>query len=232
MASVWRTLTSAVRRVPVAISALIGATTIVSVVAAVAARNGMPGPLVEGLLVVPQVWRGELWRLATWVLYETRVLSLVFSCLTLFWFGRDLAARWGARRFVAVYFGLAAGTAALTCLVALLWPAVAEVVHGGAWPVLCGLMVAWGLLAPDRPLSLFGVVPLRGRHLVWLTVGGTILFALIEGAAAHVPHFAAELIVFVVLGPLSRSLVRRQHDRLEKARAWSFDDWLARDRRR
>lgn len=232
MAGAWRSLTSSVRRVPPVITGLIAATAIVSIAAAVAARNGLPGLLVHGLLVVPEVWRGQLWRLVSWVLYEQGPIALLFGCLMLFWFGRDLVQRWGARRFFAGYLGLAAAAAAVTALGGLLWRAVAEVVHGGSWPVLCGLMVAWGLELPQRPLRLFGVVPLVGRHLVWLTLGGTVLFALFSGVAPYVPHFAAEALVLLWLGPLRRLLARRARERTARRQSWSFDDWFARERRR
>ena len=221
-----------VRRVPRVIVALIAATALVSIIAVVAARNGAPALLLHGLLVVPEVWRGQLWRLVTWVFFELGPISLIFGCLMLFWFGRDLVERWGARRFLTVYLGLAAATAALTALVGLGWEAAAHGDHAGSWPVLCGLMVAWGLEMPQRPLRLFGVLPLVGRHLAWLTVAGTILFALFGGLAPYLPHFAAEALVFVWLVPLRRALARRDRDRKDRAQSWSFDDWLARDRRR
>jgi membrane associated rhomboid family serine protease len=228
----WRSISLAVRRIPVAIAGLIAATALVSILAAVMARNGMPALWVHGLLVVPEVWRGQLWRLVTWVLYEQGPIALLFACLMLFWFGRDLLGRWGTRRFLARYFGLAAGAAAVTVLAGLASSSVAGVVQGGSWPVMCGLIVAWGLEMPQRPLRLFGVVPLVGRHLVWLTVGGTVLFALFGGVAPYVPHFAAEALVFLALGPLRRARVRVDRERKARAAAWSFDEWLDRDRRK
>jgi hypothetical protein len=106
---------------------------------------------------------------------------------------------------------------------------VALIPFGGSWPVLDGLMIAWGLLHHDAQLRFFGVLPLRGRHLVWLTLAGTGLYALFYGLAPFVPHFAAELLVLLWLGLIPRARAAQHRARAEN---WSFDKWLERERRR
>jgi membrane associated rhomboid family serine protease len=219
-------------RIPPVVAALMAVTAVVSIVASVAARNGAPGLVSGGLLVTPAVWHGQIWRLATWVLYELDALSLLFACLTLYWFGGDLARAWGARRFLAVYLGLAVAAATVTCLVALIWPAVAQIPQVGSWPVQTGLIVAWGLLHPQRELRLYFVVRVTGRQLVWVTLAGTVLFSLFNGLARYVPHFAAQLLMMAWLGPARRGLARWRRARHAPARSWTFERWLERDRRR
>jgi membrane associated rhomboid family serine protease len=218
-------------RIPAVVAALIAATAVVSIAAAVGARNGAPGLVSQGLLLVPAVWQGQIWRLVTWVFYELDVLPLVFACLTLYWFASDLARTWGPRRFIATYLGIAAAAAALTCLVGLVWPAVSFIPQGGSWPVLDALVLAWGLLYPQRELRLYGAVRLTGRQLVWITLAGTVLYALFRGLALYVPHLAAELLMLAWLGPLRQLLAARRRHGQARARSWSFDDWLSRNRR-
>jgi membrane associated rhomboid family serine protease len=219
-------------QIPRVITALIAVTAVISIVSAIALRHGETRPIDYGLMLPSAVWHGQVWRLATWVFYELDPVSLVFACLTLFWFGRDLLAAWGERRFLAVYFGLAIAAAAVTCLVGLLWPAVAQIPRGGSWPAQTGLIVAWGALHPDRQLLLYFVVRVTGRQLVWITFLGTALFALFMGLPPFVPHFAAELLMLAWLGPVRRVLIRRRKARQEAARAWTFESWLDRERRR
>jgi membrane associated rhomboid family serine protease len=212
---------------PPVIAALIVVTALVSIAAALASRNGAPGVVMAGLLVVPAVWHGELWRLVTWVLYETDALPLIFACLTLYWVGSDLARSWGARRFLLFYFGVAAAAGALTTLLGLVWPAVAAVAQAGSWPVLDALVIAWGLRYGDREMRLYGVFRLTGRHLVWITLGVTVLYALFRGLAAYVPHLFAELLVLA----WTRSWMVRRRPATRRNEPWSFDAWLARNRR-
>src|SRR4051812_9500078 len=57
-------------------------------------------------LVGELIWRGEAWRLLTYVFVENEPMNFLFAVLLLYWFGRNLCEDWGARRFVLVYLGL------------------------------------------------------------------------------------------------------------------------------
>ena len=218
-------------RIPFVIASLIVALAAASIGAAVTARNGAPGLLNAAILTVPGVWHGQIWRLVTYPLLELQPLSLVFSCLMLYWFGSDLAGRWGARRFLGVYFGLSAAAGLITCLVGLAWRDVAAWPHAGSSPVLDGLVVIWGLLHRNREIRLYGVVRITGRVLVWITFGGTILYALFDGLAPFVPHFAAEILAFAWL-TVPRRRRRSGSPRVSAAEAWSFQDWYDRQKKR
>jgi membrane associated rhomboid family serine protease len=221
---------------PRVIAALIAVVAICSIAAAVGARNGAAFLAEGGVLVGARVWHGEIWRLVTWVLFELSPIGLLFACLTLYWFGRDLVYAWGEKRFLAFYFGVAAAAGAVTCLVGLVWPVVAVFPYAGSWAALDGMLVAWGLMNAKRELHLFGLVRLTGRHLVWLTLGLTALYALFSGVAPFVPHLAAALLVFAWRGPL-RDLPgwwkrRRQATVAQRARVFDLQEWVKRDRRR
>ncbi len=178
-------------RVPPAVGGLVVATVATSLFAVVGERSGVP---LWRLLALDShaVWRGEVWRLVTWVLLEDQPLNLLFGGLVLWWFGRDLAEAWGEGRFLATYFGVSAAAAALSSLVALAWPAVGAGRQGGFWAALDGVVVAWAIVYPYRQILLFFAVPVSGRALLWVTVGGTVLFALFYGPAPFVPHLLAE----------------------------------------
>ena len=178
-------------RVPAAVGGLISATVVASIAGVVGERNGLP-LLGLGVLSPAAVWRGEVWRLATWVLFETEPLSLLFGGLVLYWFGRDLCEAWGERRFLLTWFGLAAAAGAAVSLLALAWPALMAGRWTGLWPALDGLVVAWALLFPFRQILLFFALPVSGQALLWVTVGGTVLYALFSGFDAFAPHLLAE----------------------------------------
>ncbi len=149
------------------------------------------------------VFEGEVWRLLTWTFLDGDPLSLLFAALTLYWFGRDLAAAWGARRFVATWVGFGAASGIATVLLSLALPSLAREVWTGPWAVLSGLLVAWGLLFPERQMLLYFALPLSGRGLVWVTVAGTLFFAAFGGLGAYVPHLAAEGLVMLWFRGLS-----------------------------
>src|SRR5206468_133236 len=97
-----------------------------------------------------------------------------------------------------VYLGLAAFSAGATCLVArFLWPRLMELGYAGQWPVADALIIAWALAYPDRQIYAYFVLPLSGRALIYLTVGGTALYAIFRGVDGFVPHFLAQAGIFL-----------------------------------
>jgi membrane associated rhomboid family serine protease len=177
---------------PVAL--LIGATLLASIVGA-----QVQGVAFSGVLVPNLVLQGQVWRLLSWVLFEHDPLSLIFAGLALYWFGNDLARVWGPGRFLAVYFGLAGAAAIVTCLLAIVWPALGMTPYAGPWAVVDGLIIAWALSFPTRNIFVYFVLPLSGKNLIYATLGGTLLFGLLGGISRFVPHFAAQLLTLAVL---------------------------------
>jgi membrane associated rhomboid family serine protease len=178
------------------VGGLIVATVLTSLVAAVGGRSGL-GLHQLLLLDTGAVWQGEIWRLVTWVLVESDPLNLLFGGLVLYWFGRDLVDAWGARRFLVTYFAVPAVAGVLASLLSLAWPGLEAYRFAGFWVALDALVVAWGLNHPFRQILLFFAVPVSGKALVWITVGGTALFALFTGVGAFVPHLLAEGIAWL-----------------------------------
>ena len=180
---------------PVAVALLIGATLVTSILGA-----QLQHILQGGALVPAFVWSGQVWRLVTWAFFEMNPLGLIFGALALFWFGSDLVRLWGPVRFLATYLGLAAAAAGVTCLLAPVWTPLLRLVAVGAWPVISALIIAWAIAYPTRDIFVYFVLPLHGRNLIYATLAGTLLFALLSGSiASFVPHFAAELIALLAL---------------------------------
>jgi membrane associated rhomboid family serine protease len=186
-------------RFPFVVVALAAATLIATIVGAMGWRMGVPAMLTGGVLVPALVWSGQVWRLVTWVFYEPNALGLVFFVLILLIFGRELYYAWGMRRFLTVYFGLAAGAALATCLLGLIWDEVSRMSYVTPWPIAEAFTIAWGVMFPGRQILVYFVLPIGGRNLVYLTIGTVVVFALLEGVSLFVPHFAAMLIMLVYL---------------------------------
>jgi membrane associated rhomboid family serine protease len=154
------------------------------------------GSLYDHVVLSPsRVWQGQVWRLATWAFVEPSAIGLIFQCVSLFWFGRDLASVWGGRRFLHVYGILAVGIAATLCLVARVDSSVLGAGYVGGWPLTSALVVAWGLTFPDRVVRIYFILPIRGRVLAWLTVAFTVVFAIYEGWKDLAPELVGELMM-------------------------------------
>jgi membrane associated rhomboid family serine protease len=179
-------------RIPRVVGLLVGLTLAASILGAVGLRNGAPVVMAAGALVPGLVLQGEVWRLVTWFFFEMSPLGLIFAGLALFWFGRDLAHAWGPFRFLASYLGLGAATGLVVSLLGFGFRPLLLEPHIGPWPLVSSLIVAWAFLHPHRDVLVYFVLPLRGRNLVYATLGGTLLFALLGGIAHFIPHFVAQ----------------------------------------
>ena len=138
------------------------------------------------------VLRGEVWRLLTWSFFELSPLGLIFGCLLLLMVGRDLADAWGARRFLVAYVVLTAIVGVATVLVGLAWTEVRLIPYVTMWPIVEALIIAWAVWYPSRQILVYFVLPLSGRNLILVTIGGTVVWALLVSLALFVPHFLAE----------------------------------------
>ena len=178
-------------RFPKAAVLVAGLTLALSVLGAIGQRSGVP-LLQLGVLSPALLLAGQVWRALTWPFFEPGFLPLVFGILIILFIGRDLAYAWGPWGFLRAYLGIAAGAALATLLVGLAAPTVLLTSYAGPWAVADALIMAWAALYPSRQILVYFVVPVGGRNLILLTVGGTVLVALLDGPFFYVPHFAAE----------------------------------------
>lgn len=196
-----------------------------------------PGLRATAALVPAAVLQLQVWRLATWVFVETDPLSLVFGGLMLYWFGRDLSWAWGPKRFLATWFGLTVGTSVLSTALALVFPRLMGGWPPGAWPVLSALVIAWASIFPDRQILLMFALPISGRTLLWITIGGTILYAMFSSIWLYIPHIVAQALMLLTLrGGLPfrgvwqtfkvREMERRARKRAAHLKVVKKNDWM------
>lgn len=210
-------------RVPPTVGGLISAVVVASLLGALA-----PVLVAESALVPGYVWSGQVWRLVTWIFFESgpgTPLNLLFVGLTLYWLGRDLCNAWGSRRFLLTYIGIAVAASVVTCLLATVWPPLMRGIWTGSWPATTALVVAWAMIFPERQILLMLALPITGRTLLWITVGGTVLYAIFGRDYAYfVPHFSAQLLMIGYargwsLRGLWQSLRIKQYERRARRRA-------------
>lgn len=209
-------------RVPPVVGGLIVSLVLASILGAVSTPLAGLGAFSPAAVLV-----GQLWRLVSWPFFERDPLSLLFGGLMLYWFGRDLTWAWGPRRFLVTFFSIAGLAAAGTTLLSLVLPTLGERVWLGAWPVLSSLVVAWAMLFPERQILFMFALPMSGRALGWVTLGGTLLYAVFAGrggAYQYVPHLLAQGLMALYLRGVSarglwQTLKIRQLERKARRRA-------------
>ena len=127
--------------------------------------------------VVPDFFKHRLWlwQPATYLFLHAGLLHLGFNLLVLWMFGCELERSWGRNLFLKYYF--LCGVGAGLCI-ALLSPAVPMATTIGASGALYGLLLAYGLLFPNRKILLWFVLPIKAKHFV-LIIGAIAFYATI-----------------------------------------------------
>ena len=166
------------------VSSWITVTVFASIVAAI---DG--GWLGDWLAFAPsRIWRGEVWRLATWVFVEPGPFGLILTCASIYKFGGDLAPRWGDRRLRRLMLELIGGAAVVTTVLALLSDDTWRIHRLGGWAVRDALVIAWARQYPTSMLELYGLLRLSGRRLIAVTIAITCVFAIYIGPLAMAPE--------------------------------------------
>ena len=149
-------------------------------------------------LVPVQFWQNfHIWQAVTYMFLHGGFFHLLFNMYALWMFGSELEATWGDREFLKYFFITGIGAGLLTVIVSprSLIPTI------GASGAIYGILVAYGMLFPNRIIFLNFFFPIKAKYLV-------ILFGVIELIAsfnyssdgiAHFAHLGGMLIGFLYL---------------------------------
>jgi membrane associated rhomboid family serine protease len=141
-------------------------------------------------LAPSHVVHGQVWRLATWPMIEGSPLQLIFTCAAIYKFGGELAVRWGDRRLRRFILEIVIASAVVTCLLALATHR-GHILRAGGWAISDMLVIAWARQFPRGTVVLYGLLVLRGRDLIAVTIAATALFALAFGPVSMAPELCA-----------------------------------------
>jgi len=164
-------------------------------------------PLVVWLGLIPQqiIEHGWVWQPATYMFLHARnPTHILFNMLGLWMFGVELERLWGTKLFVRFYAITGVG-AGLTTVVVSLLPFAAT--HGiyysatiGASGALYGLLLAFALYYPNRPILMFLLFPIPAKYFVMI-LGGLAFLTSIDGggSVAATTHLGGLVIAYLYL---------------------------------
>ena len=182
-----------------AMKALIGANVVIFLV---------QGPVLTSMLglhpsaVVQNSW---VWQLGTYMFLHGGVFHILFNMLALWMFGVELERIWGTRYFLKFYFVTGIGAGMLTVLFSLLPFSASQQLYGanviGASGAIYGLLLAYALYFPDRPIYMYLVFPIPAKIFVMI-MGGMAFYASFAGAGggtANATHLGGLLVAYLYL---------------------------------
>jgi membrane associated rhomboid family serine protease len=146
-------------------------------------------------LVAQEVIGGlQIWRGVTYMFLHGGIFHILFNMLALWMFGVELERMWGSRFFVKYYFVCGVGAALTTVVLSLTpLPVFANLYYAltvGASGAVYGILLAFALYFPHRPILLMFIFPVPARYAVMI-MGGIALMSSMDtggGGIAHTTH--------------------------------------------
>jgi membrane associated rhomboid family serine protease len=152
--------------------------------------------------VVEKYW---VWQPVTYMFLHARAPThILFNMLILWMFGVELERLWRTRFFLKYYFVTGIGAGILSVLVAMLPFAAAHATYDdvivGASGALYGLLLAFALYFPNRPILMFLLFPVPAKYFVMI-LGAINFLTSVQGgsAVAATTHLGGLAVGYVYL---------------------------------
>jgi membrane associated rhomboid family serine protease len=149
-------------------------------------------------LIPVLVWKKFFfWQFGTYIFLHASLFHLLFNLFALWMFGSELERLWGTRRFIR-YF-MITGVGAGICY-AIVRPSQWSPVIGASGAIY-GILLAYGLIFPNRMVYVWFLFPIRAKYFVMI-FGAIELYASITGSTggiAHVAHLGGMLVGYVYI---------------------------------
>ena len=126
-----------------------------------------------------------LWQLFTYQFLHGGLFHILFNMLAVWMFGCDLERRWGSDFFLRYYFISVIGGGILNTLFVpnQLGPSI------GASAGVYGILLAYGLIYPNRIIYFYFLFPIKMKHFVWI-IGAIALYSSITAGQSGIAHLA------------------------------------------
>lgn len=157
-----------------------------------------------GLVPVMVIHRLWIWQPVTYMFLHAGLFHILFNMLALWMFGTELERIWGTRYFLKFYLATGIGAGLLTILVSLLGFGFTNVIYVvptiGASGAIYGLLLAYALYFPDRPIYMYFLFPVPAKIFV-LIMGAIAFYASLAetGGVANATHLGGLVVGYAML---------------------------------
>jgi membrane associated rhomboid family serine protease len=138
-----------------------------------------------GLVPVKALQQVHLWQFVSYMFLHGNLWHLFFNMFALWMFGSEIESLWGRRVFLQYYFFCGLGGGLIYALTALNSP----IPLVGASGAVFGILLAYGLMFPERKILLYFIFPIKAKYFV-LIFGIFELLAAQQGRMDGIGHYA------------------------------------------
>ncbi len=148
--------------------------------------------------VIERYW---IWQPITYMFMHAGPTHILFNMLGVWMFGVELERMWGTNFFLRYYAVTGIGAAITTIVVSLLPFEVTARTYGtvtvGASGALFGLLLAFALYYPDRPILMAMLFPIPAKYFV--VIIGALSYFSSPGGVAHAAHLGGVVFGYLYL---------------------------------
>lgn len=179
-----------------------------------------------GLIPAEVLKSFSVWQLFTYLFLHdpTGFSHILFNMLALWMFGADLERQWGRDAFLKYYFLCGVG-AGICVVLANLMAGSLNTRTIGASGAIYGLLMAFGVLYPDRVIWFNFLFPIKAKYFVMIIGAIAFLssFGGSGGGVSHVAHLGGMIFGFFYLrGLSSRRSLNLTGALTERYRQWKI----------
>jgi membrane associated rhomboid family serine protease len=122
-----------------------------------------------------------VWELVTYMFVHGGPSHLLFNMLTLYLMGVELERMWGTRYFTKFYFACGIGAGVTQVLLGLLPGGIGDQFYYtstiGASGAIFGILLAYALYFPNRPILMFFLFPVPAKYFVMIIGALAFMFS-------------------------------------------------------
>ncbi|MDD8019015.1 MAG: rhomboid family intramembrane serine protease [Bacteroidota bacterium] len=137
------------------------------------------------------------WQLFTYMFMHANFTHIIFNMLALWMFGMELENVLGSRKFLIYYLLCGFGGGLANLLVAPLFTSVGPTI--GASGAVYGVLLAFGMMFPERPIYIYFLLPIKAKYFVFLYMAIEIFSVGSVDGVAHFAHLGGALVGFLYL---------------------------------
>jgi membrane associated rhomboid family serine protease len=138
------------------------------------------------------------WQLITYQFMHGGIMHIALNMFALWMFGIEIENIWGSKKFLFFYLmcGVAAGISQLIFPPLFNEPLAPTIGASGA---IFGVLIAFGMMFPDRYIYIYFLLPVKAKYLI---IGYVLLelYSIPQGGnVAHLAHLGGALAGFIYL---------------------------------
>ncbi|MFA5833784.1 MAG: rhomboid family intramembrane serine protease [Bacteroidota bacterium] len=137
------------------------------------------------------------WQLFSYMFMHASFTHILFNMLALWMFGMELEHVWGSRKFFIYYLLCGFGGGLANLLIAPMFTSVGPTI--GASGAVYGILLAFGMMFPDRPIYMYFLLPIKAKYFVVMYMAFEVFSVGSMDGVAHFAHLGGALVGFLYL---------------------------------